>query len=108
VEQRINDRVEHNQENFNYTNQDWKEQGRTRSGIPGTHSEVHGTNAALNDRKDRNEAGNHPPGKPFPEDDMDGLVVHNTRTEDNAGKGDPMTRCHNCEPITDGAHALND
>lgn len=108
VTQRTNDRIESNQTNFDYKNEDWKSEGRTRSGRPGTHSEVHGVNEALNDRAARNEAGNHPPGQPFDESDMDGLVIHNTRTEDGPNKGDPMPRCHNCAPITDGAHALND
>jgi len=108
VTQRTDERIASNQENFNYKNEDWKSEGRTRSGRPGTHSEVHGTNAALNDRSARNEAGDHPPGKPYDESDMDGLVVHNTRTEEGPNKGAPMPRCHNCAPITDGAHAIND
>ena len=104
---RINDRVTSNQENFNYTNDGWKAEGRTRSGRPGTHSEVHGANQALNDRAALNQTGDHPPGRPHDESDMDGLVIHNTRTE-TGGAGQPMTRCHNCGPITDGAHALHD
>lgn len=107
VQQRIDQRVASNQENFNYTNPQWKEEGRTRSGRPGTHSEVHGANEALNDRAARNQAGDHPPGQPHDESDMDGLVIHNTRTEAGPNEGDPMKRCHNCAPITDGAHALN-
>ncbi|MGC4095081.1 MAG: RHS repeat-associated core domain-containing protein [Polyangiaceae bacterium] len=108
VQQRIDQRVASNQENFNYTNSDWKDEGRTRSGRPGTHSEVHGANEALNDRAARNEAGDHPPGQPYDESDMNRLVIHNTRTEQGPNEGDPMPRCHNCAPITDGAHALND
>ncbi|OXJ09798.1 RHS repeat-associated core domain-containing protein [Burkholderia sp. HI2500] len=69
--------------------------GWTRNkGIPGSHSEVQAANQALEAR----------PGAQLNE-----LAVYNVRTEmDKADAGEPMPRCDNCKPITDGIIALTD
>lgn len=64
-------------------------------GIPGSHSEVQALDKGMKAR----------PGSQ-PED----FAVYNVRTQDNSnGKaGDPMPRCDNCKPITDGVLPLSD
>jgi RHS repeat-associated protein len=65
------------------------------NGYPGSHSEVQALDQGLKAR----------PGSQ-PED----FAVHNLRTKSNSlgNAGDPMPRCDNCEPITDGILALTD
>ena len=70
--------------------------GWTRDkGIPGSHSEVQALNQGMQAR----------PGS-TPED----FAVHNVRTQTNknGNAGDPMPRCDNCKPITDGVIPLTD
>jgi hypothetical protein len=62
-------------------------------GYPGSHSEVVALNQGL-----QRHAGSQPSD----------FAVYNIRTEDNDERGEPMPRCGNCEPITDGIIALTD
>ena len=71
-------------------------EGWTRDkGIPGSHSEVQALDKGMKAR---------PGAQP------DEFAVYNVRTQDNSnGKaGDPMPRCDNCKPITDGILPLSD
>ncbi len=64
-------------------------------GIPGSHSEVQALNQGMKARPDSN-----------PSD----FALHNTRTKTNknGNAGEPMPRCDNCKPITDGVIPLTD
>ncbi|KWC38218.1 hypothetical protein WL48_10955 [Burkholderia ubonensis] len=73
---------------------------------PGTHSDVHATNAALNAQVAQ--------GRPR---DPSKLVMYNVRmrAKEDAGQnvrgvagGDPMPRCEHCEPITHDVPTLSD
>jgi hypothetical protein len=64
-------------------------------GTPGRHSEVHALNEGMQER----------PGSQ-PSD----FAVYNLDTQGQSGRsaGDPMPRCDNCAPITDGIVPLSD
>ena len=64
-------------------------------GIPGSHSEVQALNQGMQAR---------------PGSEPGDFAVHNVRTQDNknGNAGDPMPRCDNCKPITDGIIPLTD
>ena len=68
------------------------------AGTPGAHSEVVATDKALKAR----EAFN---GRPATEADLSDLHLHNRSTMEATG-GQPMNRCDNCRPITDGINTV--